>query len=208
MTKYKLEMYGWEVEATGHSLTDEQVKQIQDLMETNGYSELWESRNDLEEEGIIDDLYNPDLFHVSRGLDNSGLWFSLKDDKDNEVLRFEPSDMEDIYEMLGDSADDIPYEGYLAIPGEGKNENIDNILVVFDENKGGICEYEMFESDELPTAKDFCVQHGDIATPDGDWDFISKVFYKGKDLEVYDHLDNRGKAATVEIYRKDGSTIN
>jgi hypothetical protein len=207
MTKYKLEMYGWEVEATGHSLTDEQVKQIQDLMETNGYSELWESRNDLEEEGIIDDLYNPDLFHVSRGLDNSGLWFSLKDDKDNEVLRFEPSDMEDIYEMLGDSADDIPYEGYLAIPGEGKNENIDNILVVIDENKGGICEYEMFESDELPTAKDFCVQHGDIATPDGDWDFISKVFYKGKDLEVYNHLDNRGKAATVEIYTRDGQII-
>ena len=207
MTKYKLEMYGWEVEATGHSLTDEQVKQIQDLMETNGYSELWESRNDLEEEGIIDDLYNPDLFHVSRGLDNSGLWFSLKDDKDNEVLRFEPSDMEDIYEMLGDSADDIPYEGYLAIPGEGKNENIDNILVVFDENKGGICEYEMFESDELTTAKDFCVQHGDIATPDGDWDFISKVFYKGKDLEVYNHLDNRGKAATVEIYTRDGQII-
>ena len=207
MTKYKLEMYGWEVEATGHSLTDEQVKQIQDLMETNGYSELWESRNDLEEEGIIDDLYNPDLFHVSRGLDNSGLWFSLKDDKDNEVLRFEPSDMEDIYEMLGDSADDIPYEGYLAIPGEGKNENIDNILVVFDENKGGICEYEMFESNEVPTAKDFCVQHGDIATPDGDWDFISKVFYKGKDLEVYDHLDNRGKASTIEIYTRDGQII-
>ena len=207
MTKYKLEMYGWEVEATGHSLTDEQVKQIQDLMETNGYSELWESRNDLEEEGIIDDLYNPDLFHVSRGLDNSGLWFSLKDDKDNEVLRFEPSDMKDIYEMLGDSADDIPYEGYLAIPGEGKNENIDNILVVIDENKGGICEYEMFESDELPTAKDFCVQHGDIATPDGDWDFISKVFYKGKDLEVYNHLDNRGKASTIEIYTRDGQII-
>ena len=176
-------------------------------METNGYSELWESRNDLEEEGIIDDLYNPDLFHVSRGLDNSGLWFSLKDDKDNEVLRFEPSDMEDIYEMLGDSADDIPYEGYLAIPGEGKNENIDNILVVIDENKGGICEYEMFESDELPTAKDFCVQHGDIATPDGDWDFISKVFYKGKDLEVYDHLDNSGKASTIEIYTRDGQII-
>ena len=205
--KYKLEMYGWEVEATGHSLTDEQVKQIQDLMETNGYSELWEARNDLEEEGIIDDLYNPDLFHVSRGLDNSGLWFSLKDDKDNEVLRFEPSDMEDIYEMLGDSADDIPYEGYLAIPGEGKNENIDNILVVIDENKGGICEYEMFESDEVPTAKDFCVQHGDIATPDGDWDFISKVFYKGKDLEVYNHLDNRGKASTIEIYTRDGQII-
>ena len=65
----------------------------------------------------------------------------------------------------------------------------------------------MFESDELPTAKDFCVQHGDIATPDCDWDFISKVFYKGKDLEVYEHLDNRGKASTIEIYTRDGQII-
>tara|TARA_Y100000389_G_C17349868_1_gene457841 strand:+ start:134 stop:757 length:624 start_codon:yes stop_codon:yes gene_type:complete len=206
--RYKLEMYGWEVEATGHSLTDEQVKSIQDLMETNGVDELWEVRHDIEIEGIVDDLYNPDLYHVSRGLDNSGLWFSLRDDNDKEVLRFEPSDMSDIYETLGDSADDIPYEGYLAIPGEGDKSKVDNILSIFDENKGGICEYEMFESDEVPTAKDFCVQNGDIGTPDGDWDFISKVFYKGKELEVYDHLDNRGKASTVEIYRKDGSTIS
>ena len=60
--KYKLEMYGWEVEATGHSLTDEQVKSIQDLMETNGADELWEVRHDIELEGIVDDLYNPDLY--------------------------------------------------------------------------------------------------------------------------------------------------
>ena len=206
--KYKLEMYGWEVEATGHSLTDEQVELIKNLMETQGYSELWEARHDIEMEGIVDDLYNPDLFHVSRGLDNSGLWFLLKNEKDEEVLRFEPSNMGDIYEMLGDSADDIPYEGYLAIPGEGKNKDVSNILVVFDENKGGIAEYEEFESDDSPLPIDFCVQNGDIGTPDGDWDFISKVFFKGKELGVYDHLDNRGKAATVEIYRKDGSTIS
>ena len=206
--KYKLEMYGWEVEATGHSLTDEQVKSIQDLMETNGADELWEIRHDIEIEGIVDDLYSPDLYHVSRGLDNSGLWFLLRNEKDEKVLQFEPSDMEDIYEMLGDSADDIPYEGYLAIPGEGKNKNVDNVLAVFDEYKGGIVEFEEFESDEVPKAKDFCVQHGDIGTPDGDWDFISKVFHKGKELEIYDHLDNSGKSSTVEIYRKDGLTIN
>jgi hypothetical protein len=50
--KYKLEMYGWSVEAMGHSLNDSQVKSIQDLMESNGYSELWEVRNDLEEVGV------------------------------------------------------------------------------------------------------------------------------------------------------------
>ena len=82
--KYTLEMYGWEVEATGHSLTDEQVKEIQDLMETNGVDELWEVRDDIELEGIVDDLYNPDLYHTSRALDNNGLWFSLKDENDKE----------------------------------------------------------------------------------------------------------------------------
>ena len=68
--KYKLEMYGWSVEAMGHSLNDSQVKSIQDLMESNGYSELCEVRNDLEEVGVIDDIYSPDLFHESRGLAN------------------------------------------------------------------------------------------------------------------------------------------
>ena len=206
--KYKLEMYGWEVEATGHSITDEQVKDIQVLMETNGVDELWEVRHDIEIEGIVDDLYDPDLYHVSRGLDNSGLWFSLRNEKDEEIMKFEPSDMSDIYEVLGDAADDIPYEGYLAIPGEGDMSEVDNILAIFDENKGGIAEYETFESDEVPTAKDFCLQTGDIGTPDGDWDFISKVYFKGKELEVYDHLDNRGKASTVEIYRKNEPTIS
>ena len=34
--KYKLEMYGWEVESTGHSITDEQVKSIEDLIGKKG----------------------------------------------------------------------------------------------------------------------------------------------------------------------------
>lgn len=201
-------MYGWEVEATGHSISNEQVESIKDLMKTNGVDELWEIRHDIEDEGIIQDLYDPDLYHVSRGLDNDTLWFSLKNENDEEVLNFKLEDMTDIYEMLGDSADDIPYEGYLAIPGEGNNSEVDNILAIFYENKGGICEYESFDSDELPTAKDFCIQNGDIGTPDGDWDFVSKIFYKGKLMEVYDNLDNRGKSSTVEIYRKDGTIIN
>ena len=60
MAKYKLEMYGWEVESTGHSITDEQVKSIEDLIKTKGVNELWEVRFDIEDEGILEDLYNPD----------------------------------------------------------------------------------------------------------------------------------------------------
>jgi len=49
---------------------------------------------------------------------------------------------------------------------------------------------------------------GTIETPEGDWDFISRVFFKDQELEAEDYLDNRGKAATVEIYTKDGDIIN
>lgn len=200
-------MYGWEVEATGHSITDEQVKLIVDLMKTKGYNNLWEIRFDLEDEGIIDDLYNPDLYHISRGLDNDGLWFSLNDENYKKVLSFETKDIGDFYETLGTTADDVPSEGYLAIPGEGDRSEVGNILAIFDLNKGGIAEFEPFESDTIPTPKDFCYQGGDIETPDGDWDFVSKVFFKGKELEVYDHLDNKSKSSTVEIYRKNDPTI-
>ena len=37
---------------------------------------------------------------------------------------------------------------------------------------------------------------------------VSKVFFRGKELDVYDHLDNRGKSSTVEIYRKNKPTIS
>ena len=206
--KYTLELYGWSVEAMGHSLNDSQVKAIQDLMQSNGYSELWEVRNDLEEEGIIDDMYSPDLFHESRGLANDALSFVVSDENNKEVLKFTSKDMGDFHEVFGDAADDIPYEGYVAIPGHGDSSEVDNILATFDEGKGGIASFETFESDAVPRPIDFCYQNGDIATPNGDWEFVSKVYFKAKALEVSQYLDYSGKASTFEIYRKDGTIIS
>jgi hypothetical protein len=63
MAKYKLNCYGWSLEAIGKSLTDEQVKKIEDLMKKAGYEELWEVRHDLDE--LLDiDIWDGDLFHV------------------------------------------------------------------------------------------------------------------------------------------------
>ena len=52
--KYKLELYGWDVEAVGHSITDKQVEDIQSLMKEKGHDELWEVRHDLEDYENID----------------------------------------------------------------------------------------------------------------------------------------------------------
>ena len=71
MKKYKLELYGWDVEAVGHSITDKQVEGIQSLMKEKGYDELWEVRHDLEDYENIDlpDWWSPDLFHETKPLD-------------------------------------------------------------------------------------------------------------------------------------------
>ena len=208
MAKYTLEVYGWEMEAVGHKLTDEQVEQIEELMDENEYDELVEVRWDLEDEGIIEDMYNPELFHMSAPMDNGMTHFVVKDEEGNEVITFEDKECGDIYDNVGD--DDVieseyPYMSYIAIPED--MEGVDNALVLIDENKGGI--YEMkFESEEVPTAKDFSYQSGSVDTPEGDWDFIARIFFKNQLLEINDHLDNRGKASTMQIFRKDGSMID
>ena len=130
MAKYTLEVYGWEMEALGHSLTDEQVEKIEELMEENEYDELSEARWDLEDEGIIEDMYNPDLFHMSAPMDNGNTHFILKDEQGNEVLTFEDKECGDIYDNVGE--DDVldsqyPYMGYVAIPED--LDGVDNVFV-------------------------------------------------------------------------------
>ncbi len=48
MKKYKLECYGWSIEAVAKSLTERQVDDILLLMEKNGYEEFHEARYELD----------------------------------------------------------------------------------------------------------------------------------------------------------------
>jgi hypothetical protein len=206
MAKYKVEFYGWEMEAQGYSLSDEQVEQVRELMEDNGYDELWEIRSEMEDIGI--DIWDEgDLFHVSKPHYNDTFWGKVFDEDGNVVLEIDYKDLGDMYDYIGDD-DKIeelyPYENYIALP-----EFLDgtyNVLLVVDENKGGLFECS-FESDELPKTSDFSLMGGTVETPEGDWDFISRVFFKDIELEPEDYLDNYGKAATLEIYTIGGKTI-
>jgi len=46
-----------------------------------------------------------------------------------------------------------------------------------------------------------------LTPPEGEWDFISRFFFKDKLLEIDDWLDNSGKSTTMEIYTQDGRVI-
>ena len=209
-TKYKLELYGWEVEATGHSLTNKQVKDIKSLMKKEDVEELWEVRHNIEENEILNDWWSPDLFHETKPLDNNALVCYLYEQDlesvtlSKEILEFPIHKMKQAWEVLGDEEADKLVENHCAIPEYV--DNVDNILCSFDENKGGIYEFA-FDSDTVPTPEDFYYTNGCIETPEGDWDYVDKIFFKGKELEIEDYLDNSGKAATVEIYMKDDKII-
>ena len=199
MAKYKLNCYGWSLEAIGKSLTDEQVKKIEDLMKKAGYEELWEVRYDLEE--LLDiDIWDGDLFHVSKAFDNGTMYFTVEDDMEKQVLSF---DIDQTGELDENYYEENEYVGYDSFPKEDEPRNV---YLSVDENKGGLY-YMEFESEEIPKPEDFTYTTGSIETPNGDWDFIDKIFYKGEELEVVDWLDNSGKSSTLEIFTHDDRII-
>ena len=199
MAKYKLNCYGWSLEAIGKSLTDEQVKKIEDLMKKAGYEELWEVRYDLEE--LLDiDIWDGELFHVSKAFDNGTMYFTVEDDMEKQVLSF---DIDQTGELDENYYEENEYVGYDVFPNETEPRNV---YLSVDENKGDLY-YMEFDSEEIPKPEDFTYTTGSIETPNGDWDFIDKIFYKGEELEVVDWLDNSGKSSTLEIFTHDERII-
>jgi hypothetical protein len=191
--KYKLNTYGWSAEFIGKNLTNEQVEIIENFKNEKGCEELWEVRFDLYDADNTIDIYDGDMFHVNKALDNQTMIFELEDENGNIVLEFKIEDLKHISDVNEDWDDYISHRAYPLEEGE-------NIYVSVDENKGGIWEFEI-ESDEVPTIEDFTFCTGSVDFPDGDWDYIDRIFYKGEVLEPVDYLDSTGKSSTVNIFK-------
>ena len=203
MAKYTLNTYGWSFEAVCKSLTDEQVQIIKDKMEEEGFSELHEIRFDLDE--LLDlDFWDGEIFHKTEAFDNGTMHFELLDEEENKVLEFGINDVGDLYETIEDYDDKYEYRGYEVIPEYNVPQT--NLYLSVDENKGGIFTFTL-ESDTVPGASDFTYSTGSIDTPEGDYDFIDKIFFKGQPLEIEDYIDNWGKSSSCMIYTLDGDTI-
>lgn len=193
MAKYQLKVVGWELNASAHSLTNEQVEDIRNYQDENGYDDLNEMAFELE---TVVDGYEPfstNMWVLDKAMDNDALLFVVTDEDDTEVCRFELNEMTDHYE-IEDNYESTDYQGY---PVEGEEENI---LLFLEEGKGLVYGFN-FESDETPKPEDFSYIPGTIGTPEQDWDIIDKIFFKGNELEIdYDFQSTVGKALTVEIW--------
>ncbi len=124
-------------------------------------------------------------------------------EEENKVLEFGIDETADLYETIEDYDEKYEYREYNAFP---QKEGPTNVYLSIDENKGGMFKFSL-ESDTVPTPTDFTYSSGSIGTPEGDYDFIGQVFFKGQPLEIEDCLDNSGKSSSCMIYTLDGETI-
>lgn len=203
MAKYTINTYGWSLEAICKSLTDEQVQTIREKMDEEGYSELHELRFDLDELLNLD-FWDGEIFHKTEAFDNGTMHFEIIDEEGNKVSEFGIGEISSLYDVIEDYDDKYEFRGYNAIPEY--NVPPTNLYLSVDENKGGIYSFTV-ESDTVPVATDFTVSSGTIDTPDGEYDFIDQIFFKGEPLEIDDYLDNSGKASTVTVFTLNGEYI-
>lgn len=194
MAKYKLECYGWEMEAMALSLTEDRAEDIQQFVEDQGCDHVSEVRNELDEIGI--DVYEADIFHFTKPLDNPKLNFRVVNEADEEILAFGLSDMTAADDEIEDFYTKYKHKPFIAYPEKGK---IERLLFCVNENKGGLF-YMEFESDDDPSISDFLYSGSCIETPEGDWEFIDRIFFEHQELEITDYLDNITKASTTELW--------
>lgn len=213
--KYRLEIRGWGMDAIAHSVTDEHVEPIRELI-GDDKENTWELSDYFVDN--IRDMYEGDIFRNDKPFWYEDSTYFFLFDANTEVYGdgVEPikdwklKNCRDHYEV------DEEFEGGTNIacwPGESPIDELskkyadppydydvaDNIVLYVEENKGGLFYFE-FESDEEPQPEDFSVSAGSIETPDGDWDFCDKFFFKGVELEVVDYLDNNGKGSQAFIF--------
>ena len=84
-----------------------------------------------------------------------------------------------------------------------KLEGKENILLVYETVKGTMFNLEI-ESEEEPKPTDFAVTVQSMETPQYEEELVSKVFFKGTELErSFDEEFFRGKSLTVELFTMD-----
>lgn len=197
MAKYRLLVNGYGMDGSAHTLTDEEVQTILSFKEKEGHNTLDEMYNDLPE--ILEDYdhYMTNYWVTSTALANDSLHFVLVDEKDDVIWDVKFADLDRAMENFEypEDADDHA-KSIDAYPYEGK----ENILLVYETVKGTMFNFEI-ESEEVPKPTDFAVTVQSMETPEYEEELVSKVFFKGTELERnFDEEYFWGKSLTVELF--------
>jgi hypothetical protein len=200
MAKYKLLVNGYGLDGSAHTLTDEEVQTILSFKEKEGYQNLSEMYMDLPE--ILEDYdhYTTNYWVTTTTIATESLHFVLLSENGEVVWDVKLDELDRLMDKFDypENAEDHDKD-INGVPYEGK----ENILLVYETTKGTMFGFDI-ESEEEPKATDFAVTIQSMETPKYEEELVSKVFFKGQEMERnYDEENYRGKSLTVELFTMD-----
>ena len=205
MAKYKLLVNGLGLDGSAHVLTDAEVQTILSHKEKEGHKTLDEMYMDLPE--ILEDYdhYMTNYWVTTTAIGSESLHFVLVSENDEVVWDAKSEELDRFMDKFKYPDNEDEHEKEIdAFPHEGK----ENILLVYETIKGTMFGFDI-ESDEEPKPTDFAVNFQTMETPDYEESLVSKMFFKGQELERnYDEETYRGKNLTVELFTMDDIDSN
>ena len=200
MAKYKLLVNGLGLDGSAHVLTDAEVQTILSHKEKEGHKTLDQMYMDLPE--ILEDYdhYMTNYWVTTTAIGSESLHFVLVSENDEVVWDSKSEELDRFMDKFKYPDNEDEHEKEIdAFPHEGK----ENILLVYETIKGTMFGFDI-ESDEEPKPTDFAVNFQTMETPDYEESLVSKMFFKGQELERnYDEETYRGKNLTVELFTMD-----
>jgi hypothetical protein len=191
-TSYKLLIYGFELNATCHVLTDEQASKINAIKQDLPEADLKYLGYGIEQQ--LDDFYlfQHEKWSVSRPLINDVLSFSLQSESGSDIIEFSLEEMTDPFDI----DHNCKLEKHIITPKKSK----ENVLLFFELNKGNVCSY-LLTADAVPIPENFSCVKGKIQTPHGYYEYVDKVLFKGKELEIsFEEQEVRGKSTFMDLW--------
>lgn len=191
MNSYKIQVFGWESVFHTYQVDKEGVKVINQILkdnETQDLSEVWE-----EIEYELDLIGKEQLSICRPNLNLERLSFIVYDADGEEDNYFFGEDILEHTDIDPNYSSDHDY--HVVEPKEMGGA----VIVVHEENKGGIFEFYV-ESEDTPQAEDFSYTVGFIENDLWVWEYVSEIFYKGNLCKPEEFLDNDGKSKNVYMY--------
>lgn len=179
-------MDGLELVASGHSLKTLEVTAIQNNQKKTK-KDLYQIGEGLSK--VIDyNNSNTNMWMIHKGNKNESLLFTLTGTGKTN-LSFGLKDIKVEPKSTARVLNATPKKGF-----------VENILLWIAEGRGVISQFT-FESKTEPKLSDFTVIEGMVAAPDGNWDFIDKVLFKGKEIiPTFENNKVTDNFLTVELW--------
>ena len=198
MTKYKLLVNGFGMEASAHNLTSEEVEIILNAKDEGNHEELSEMYSMIPDLIENYDHYDTNWWVASRPYVNDRLMFVLTDEDGNVIWEKGWQELSDIYD-LQDKYGEVPnLEEVGQVIDAYPHKGHENILCLIEDVKGTLCNYHI-ESDEVPKFEDFGFTSQSLESPIFDYEVMDKMFYKNQELEK-DFDDEWVTGKSLEIY--------